>query len=59
MFEIGKDLQKPADGRKPFFSGYDPRGISYSFDCSACGSTIETSICLICTAQLCVNQRAD
>ena len=47
MFEIGKDLLKPADGRKPFFSGYDPRGVSYLFDCSSCGSTIETSIIIL------------
>ena len=51
MYEIGKDLLKPADGRKPFFSGYDPKGISYSFDCSACESKVETPIIILCDMQ--------
>jgi len=47
MSEIGKDLLQPSDSRKPFFSGYDPTGISFSFACSSCGSTIETPIIVL------------
>jgi DNA-directed RNA polymerase subunit RPC12/RpoP len=44
---IGKDLLKPSDSRKPFYTGFDTRGISYSYDCLSCGSAIETQIMVL------------
>ena len=44
MATIGKDLLQASDSRKPFYSGYDARGIYYSFNCLSCDSSIETPI---------------
>ncbi len=44
MSSLGTDLLRQSDARKPDFEGYGPGDEIYAFDCSECGTTIETPL---------------